>query len=69
MRPFCRERGITESSFYYWRKQLRKRESVQFAVARNQAYGPRANNRTVRKDTETLNVGPRVTSPAICAFA
>jgi transposase-like protein len=29
---FCRERGITEASFYYWRKRLRKRESVQFAL-------------------------------------
>ena len=32
VRPFCRERGITEPSFYYWRKRLRKRESVQFAL-------------------------------------
>jgi len=29
---FCRERGITEASFYYWRKRLRKREPVQFAL-------------------------------------
>ena len=32
VRPFCRERGITEPSFYSWRKRLRKRESVQFAL-------------------------------------
>jgi transposase-like protein len=32
VRPFCRERGITEASFYYWRKQLRKRELVEFAL-------------------------------------
>jgi len=32
VRPFCRERGITEPSFYYWRKRLRKRGSVQFAL-------------------------------------
>jgi len=32
VRPFCRERGITEPSFYYWRKRLRKRETVQFAL-------------------------------------
>jgi transposase-like protein len=32
VRPFCRERGIAEPSFYYWRKRLRKRESVQFAL-------------------------------------
>jgi hypothetical protein len=22
--PFCRERGLGEASFYYWRKRLRK---------------------------------------------
>ena len=32
VRPFCRDRGITEASFYYWRKRLRKRETVQFAL-------------------------------------
>ena len=32
VRPFCVERGITEPSFYYWRKRLRERESVQFAL-------------------------------------
>ena len=32
VRLFCRERGITEPSFYYWRKRLRKRETVQFAL-------------------------------------
>jgi len=32
VRPFCRERGITEPSFYYWRKRLRKCETVQFAL-------------------------------------
>ena len=32
VRPFCRERGITEPSFYYWRKRLQKREPVQFAL-------------------------------------
>jgi hypothetical protein len=32
VRPFCVERGITEPSFYYWRKRQRERESVQFAL-------------------------------------
>jgi len=32
VRPFCRERGVTEPSFYYWRKRLRKRETVRFAL-------------------------------------
>ena len=32
VRPFCREREIAEPSFYYWRKRLRTRGSVQFAL-------------------------------------
>ena len=32
VRPFCRERGIGEPSFYYWRKRLRTRGSVRFAL-------------------------------------
>jgi transposase-like protein len=32
VRPFCRERGITEPSFYYWRKRLRKSGAVRFAL-------------------------------------
>ena len=32
VRAFCRERGIGEASFYYWRKRLRKSDTVQFAL-------------------------------------
>ena len=32
VRPFCRERGIGEPSFYYWRKRLRRIETVRFAL-------------------------------------
>ena len=32
VRPFCRERGMTEPSFYYWRKLLRKSGTVRFAL-------------------------------------
>jgi putative transposase len=32
VRPFCRERGITEPSFYYWRKRLRENGTVRFAL-------------------------------------
>jgi transposase-like protein len=32
VRPFCRERGIGEASFYYWRKRLRKSDTVRFAL-------------------------------------
>ena len=29
---FCRERGITEPSFYYWKKRLRQNGPVRFAL-------------------------------------
>jgi len=32
VRPFCQERGIGEPSFYYWRRRLRKSETVRFAL-------------------------------------
>lgn len=32
VRGFCQERGIGEPSFYYWRKRLRKSETVRFAL-------------------------------------
>ena len=31
-RPFCRERGIGEYSFYKWRRRLRQGDTVQFAL-------------------------------------
>jgi hypothetical protein len=32
VKQFCRERGLTECSFYAWRKRLRSNEPVRFAL-------------------------------------
>jgi len=32
VRAFCREHGIGEHSFYQWRKRLREKPTVRFAV-------------------------------------
>jgi len=32
VKQFCKEQGLTECSFYAWRKRLRKREPVRFAL-------------------------------------
>jgi putative transposase len=32
IRAFCKERGLGDHSFYYWRKRLAKSEPVQFAL-------------------------------------
>ncbi len=31
-RAFCKQRGIGEHSFYLWRRRLRSKEPVQFAL-------------------------------------
>jgi transposase-like protein len=55
--PFCRERGITEASFYYWRKRLRKRESVQFALLETR---PTDSDRTTSAFELVLTNGERL---------
>jgi transposase-like protein len=32
VRPFCRERGIGEHSFYQWRRRLQEPQAVRFAL-------------------------------------
>ncbi len=32
VKQFCKERGLTECSFYAWRKRLRPQEPVRFAL-------------------------------------
>ena len=32
MKQFCKERGLKECSFYAWRKRLRKKQPVRFAL-------------------------------------
>jgi transposase-like protein len=40
IRAFCRERGISDHSFYFWRKRLQKSEPVQFALLKTVASTP-----------------------------
>jgi transposase-like protein len=41
VRCFCRERGIADHLFYYWRKRLRgKRQAVRFALVERGAAPP-----------------------------
>src|SRR6266498_1976605 len=32
VKQFCKEQGVTEYSFYAWRKRLRKKDPVRFAL-------------------------------------
>lgn len=40
VKQFCQERGLTQYSFYAWRKRLRKEEPVRFALVDRGAARP-----------------------------
>jgi transposase-like protein len=61
--PFCRERGITEPSFYYWRKRLRKSAPVRFALLETvpaATVRPDSALELVLKNGERLRIGNQV---------
>jgi hypothetical protein len=37
---FCKEQGLTEQSFYLWRRRLREQEPVRFALVERGAAQP-----------------------------
>ncbi len=61
--PFCRERGISEASFYYWRNRLRKSTPVRFALLETAppATGrPACTLELVLRNGERLRIGDKV---------
>ena len=42
VRQFCQQRGWTQYSFYAWRKRLRQKETVRFALVDREAARPEA---------------------------
>ena len=63
--PFCSERGITEASFYYWRKRLRKRASVQFALLETKPTEAGSAFELVLTSGERLRIGSEVDAAAL----
>jgi transposase-like protein len=62
-RPFCRERGIGEYSFYKWRRRLQQSETVQFALlATTPAAVPSRDSalELVLRNEERLRIGNQV---------
>ena len=47
VREFCRSRDLTETAFYYWRRELARRDDEPTARARARARGPRPSFATV----------------------
>jgi hypothetical protein len=39
VRQFCRKQGVSEPSFYWWRKRLRNSEPVRFALVDTRGLG------------------------------
>jgi len=64
VKQFCQERGLTQYSFYAWRKRLRKEEPVRFAlvdrgVARREP-GTEAGLELILATGERLRIGAGV---------
>jgi hypothetical protein len=64
VKQFCKEQGLTECSFYAWRKRLRKKEPVRFALvdrgAANQESGRDVCLELVFTTGERLRIGAGV---------
>jgi len=63
VQQFCKERGVTEQSFYVWRKRLRKQEPTRFALVEMAAAGQaarRAELELVLVTGERLQIGADV---------
>jgi hypothetical protein len=64
VKQFCKEQGLTEYSFYAWRKRLQKKEPVRFALvdrrAARQESATEATLELVLATGERLRVGAGV---------
>ena len=64
VKQFCREQGLTEYSFYAWRKRLQESAPVRFALversARRQERAAEAVLELVLATGERLRIGPGV---------
>jgi hypothetical protein len=62
VKQFCKERGVSEYSFYTWRKRLAKKEPVRFALVDREAAGQEAATalELVLRSGERLRIGSGV---------
>ena len=67
VQQFCEEKGITEQSFYVWRKRLRKQEPARFALVETgpaRQHAPKTGLELVLVTGEQLRIGADV-EPAL----
>ena len=62
VKQFCKDRGIAEHAFYYWRKRLRDTESVRFALVdrAGEPHAPEWNLELMLLSGERLRIGDGV---------
>jgi len=63
IQQFCRERGITEQSFYVWRKRLGKQEPARFALVETgpeRQHAPKTGLELMLVTGERLRIGADV---------
>lgn len=67
VRPFCQEHAIGEYCFYYWRKRLRKDETVRFALleTKTQSEGTAPVLELVFSTGERLRIGTGVNAATL----
>jgi hypothetical protein len=67
VKQFCKERGVSEYSFYTWRKRLAKREPVRFALVNREAAGqePATALELVLMSGERLRIGNGVNAATL----
>ena len=69
VKQFCKEQGLTVCSFYAWRKRLRKKEPVRFALvdrgAANQESERDVSLELVFTTGERLRIGTGVDTPTL----
>jgi len=67
VKQFCKERGVSEYSFYTWRKRLAKKEPVRFALVNREAAGqePATALELVLMSGERLRIGNGVNAATL----
>lgn len=62
IKQFCKERGVAEHVFYYWRKRLQETEPVRFALIdrTGAAHAPEWNLELLLVSGERLRIGASV---------
>lgn len=62
IRDFCRERNLTEHSFYWWRHQLSKEKPMSFALVETKPAAPGAQFELTLSSGEVLHIPADVQS-------